>query len=245
MVSVKEALEELGYKIKTVFNIFNKNKVPQPLFKIELEPDNSKLKKNETHPIYSIKYLMHRKITVEEPHKRNMPVQCGNCQEFGHTKSYCSLRTVCVACGDLHPSSQCESAKNGLDKKCGNCGGNCGGNHTANYRGCPVFKELLKRLKERQNIPKKTPTFEKPKTNIASSGVSHTHSKNILGAPLSSGVSYANVLKTGTAETNIPQKTGGLEACIELLTLNSITMQNTLQELVRVQNQMLQIMLSG
>ena len=116
---IKEALEELGYKIKTVFNIFNKNKVPQPLFKIELEPDNSKLKKNETHPIYSIKYLMHRKITVEEPHKRKMPVQCGNCQEFGHTKSYCSLRTVCVACGNQHPSSQCKLAKNGLDKKCG------------------------------------------------------------------------------------------------------------------------------
>ena len=68
------------------------------------------IKKSETHPIYSMKYLLHRRITVEEPHKRNGPVQC-------------KLRSVCVACGDLHSSSQCEAPKEGLEKKCGNCGG--------------------------------------------------------------------------------------------------------------------------
>ena len=34
---VKEALEDLGYNIKNVYNIFNKNKQPQPMFRVELE----------------------------------------------------------------------------------------------------------------------------------------------------------------------------------------------------------------
>ena len=86
------------------------------MYRDELEPDSRKVKKNETHPIYSMKYLLHRRITVEEPHKRNGVVQCINCQEFGYTKTYYKLRSVCVACGDLHSSFQCEAAKQGLVK---------------------------------------------------------------------------------------------------------------------------------
>ncbi|XP_070075662.1 uncharacterized protein [Drosophila takahashii] len=70
----------------------NKNKKPQPLFKVELEPDSRTLKKNTVHPIYKLQYLLHLRITVEEPHKRNGPVQCTNCQEYGHTRGYCTLR---------------------------------------------------------------------------------------------------------------------------------------------------------
>ena len=178
---IKEALEELGYSTKSVINIFNKQKIPQPMFKVELEPDNRKLKKNETHPIYSIKYLIHRRITVEEPHKRSGPVQCMNCQEFGHTKSYCKLRAVCVACGDFHPSSQCSAAKEGQDRKCGNCGGN----HSANYRGCPVYKELLKRLKTKNQAPKKDPPII---NNIKN---------NIVSTKVDSSQSFAGIFKTG------------------------------------------------
>ncbi|GBP10733.1 Nucleic-acid-binding protein from transposon X-element [Eumeta japonica] len=74
----------------------------EPMFRVELEPNDIKLKKNEIHPIYDLKFLLHRKITVEEPHKRTGPVQCHNCQEYGHTKTYCKLPTVCVVCGELH-----------------------------------------------------------------------------------------------------------------------------------------------
>ena len=59
-----------------VTNIFNKNKQPQPMSGVELDPDTRMLKKSETHAIYSMKYLLHRRITVEEPHKRNGLVQC-------------------------------------------------------------------------------------------------------------------------------------------------------------------------
>ena len=49
---IKKALEELGHSIKNVTNIFNKTKVPQPMFRVELEPNTRKFKKSETHPIY-------------------------------------------------------------------------------------------------------------------------------------------------------------------------------------------------
>ena len=71
---VKCALQNNGYKIKNVLNIRNRERIPQPLFRVEFEPSDIKLKKNETHPVYDLKYLLHRKITVEEPHKRSGPV---------------------------------------------------------------------------------------------------------------------------------------------------------------------------
>ena len=71
---IKEALEELGYQIKVVVNIFNKDKIPQPMFRVELEPNDDKLKKNEAHPIYSLRYLLNRRVTIEEPLKRKGPV---------------------------------------------------------------------------------------------------------------------------------------------------------------------------
>jgi len=95
--------------------------------------------------IYNIQFLLDRRITVEEPHKRNGPVQCANCQEYGHTKSYCTLRSVFVACGELHTSPKCELKNAPNSKKCSNCEGD----HTANYRGCPVYKELKNRINQR------------------------------------------------------------------------------------------------
>ena len=235
---IKDALGELGYNIKSVVNIFNKQKIPQPMFKVELEPDNRKIKKNETHPIYSLKYLIHRRITVEEPHKRSGPVQCMNCQEFGHTKSYCKLRAVCVACGDFHPSSQCSAAKEGQDRKCGNCGGN----HSANYRGCPVYKELLKRLKNKNQAPKIDPPIQ------------NTVRNNIALKKVNSSQSFADILKTGVDQS--PASSGAQDSYINALNQSIIslnqnmtsflsTMQNTMQDLMRTQNQMLQILLSN
>lgn len=132
-------LKTKGFDVKTAHNVLNKSKIPQPMFKIELTPESSKIPKGKIHPIYHVKYILHRKVTIDEPYKRTTMVQCQNCQEFGHTKSYCKLLNVCVACGDLHPTKDCEKKKDDpTTRKCSNCGGN----HTANYRGCPVYVAL-------------------------------------------------------------------------------------------------------
>ena len=263
-VEIKEALEELGYQIKVVVNIFNKDKIPQPMFRVELEPNEEKLKKNETHPIYSLRYLLNRRVTIEEPLKRKGPVQCGNCQEFGHTKNYCTLRTVCVACGDLHSSSQCDIVKKGLKRKCGNCGGD----HSANYRGCPVYKELLKRLRENQKLKRNGIVELAPVntvTNQMNSGVGDSNEGmasvkpnltiNQMSMANPGNISYANVLRKNYQQPNVPQISGGLETLMQTLTqtVSSLnqnmtnfmsSMQNTIQELLRAQNQMIQILLT-
>jgi len=53
-VTAKEvihAFKEKGFSVKNVSNIINRKKEPQPLFRVELEPDSRVLKKNEVHPI--------------------------------------------------------------------------------------------------------------------------------------------------------------------------------------------------
>lgn len=143
---IVEALKEKNFNAKMVMNILNKNKEPQPMFKIELEPERQTLKKNEVHPIYKLQLLLHRRITVEEPHKRNRPVQCTNCQEYGHTKAYCTLKSICVVCSEAHSTANCHKNKEDISvKKCSNCGES----HTANWRGCVVYKELKNRLNKR------------------------------------------------------------------------------------------------
>ncbi len=77
------------------------------MFRLELEPDAGREKEQG---IYNLKFLLYRKITVEEPKKRTGPVQRVKCQEYGHTKAYCTLNEVCVICGELHDSKQCNKS---------------------------------------------------------------------------------------------------------------------------------------
>lgn len=146
---IKADLEEAGFEIKNIVNVRNRNKIPQPMFKIELTPEASKVPKGKVHPIYNVQYILYRRVTIEEPHKHNTPVQCQNCQEYGHTKMYCKLSSICVACGGLHSTTECTKDKNDVNsRKCSNCNGH----HTANFRGCPVYAHLLKSI-NRPNRP--------------------------------------------------------------------------------------------
>lgn len=185
-------------------------------------------------------YLLHRKITVEEPHKRNGPVQCNNCQEFGHTKTYCTLRTVCVICGELHHSSVC-SKKSQNDRNLVKCS-NCQGNHTANYRGCVVYKNLKQRLDIRKQMsrnPVKN-TFV-PLTATSS---------NIASVAFTPGVSYANALKTGipSNQFTLSNSNSNLELMISTLT-QSISnfmqaMQKSIDTIVEMQTKLMTALLS-
>lgn len=146
---IKADLEELGFKIKNVANIRNRLKIPQPMFKVELTAESSKPPKGQPHPIYNIQYVLHRKITVEEPHKANSPVQCQNCQEYGHTKAYCKLSSICVACGEQHETKSCPKDK--TDTRLRRCS-NCNGQHTANFKGCPVYMHFYKQTNHPQKL---------------------------------------------------------------------------------------------
>lgn len=89
----REGQQNSGFNVKSVTDIWNVNKIPHPIFRVELEPAEEKLKGNQTHPIYELKYFFHCRITNEQPHVRKGPIHC---QEYGHFKSYCKLDMVCV-----------------------------------------------------------------------------------------------------------------------------------------------------
>ncbi|XP_065356244.1 uncharacterized protein LOC135950641 [Calliphora vicina] len=166
---IKAALEHNKFKIKNVVNIRNHEKIPQPMFRVELEPGDVNLKKNETHPINNLKYLLHRKITIEEPHKRSGHVQCLNCQEYGHTRAHCKLPPVCVVCGELHGSKQCDKSKN---------------YSKVNYRGCPVYSIVKRTLTQKPSI-----------YPVQSKNLIDTHHPQISQTMNNKG-SYASVLRT-------------------------------------------------
>jgi hypothetical protein len=87
--------------------------------------------------VQTITQLCGLRITVESYTAPRGPLQCRRCQRFGHTQRGCGYAPRCVACGEAHLSGGCSTSKEQL--KC--C--SCGRNHTANYRGCGKWKELI------------------------------------------------------------------------------------------------------
>jgi len=167
----------------------NRNKQPQPLFKVERVPDSKALKENEVYPIYNLQFLLHRRITVEEPHKRNGPDQCANGREYG------TLRSVCVACGGLHTSAMCELNNEPNNKKCSNCGGD----HTANYRGCPVYKELKNPINQRVSTARSHHTPLIPSKSTPEVFFSSAVRSSFSSSAINKNVSFARVIKSGNA----------------------------------------------
>lgn len=77
-------------------------------------------------------------MQIEPPRKKNEVVQCTRCQRYGHTKTYCRRQHRCVKCGQEHNTKQCTKTKD-TPAICVLCEGN----HTANYKGCPVYKDII------------------------------------------------------------------------------------------------------
>lgn len=130
---IKNELAELGHEVMHIHNILqNGTKKPLSLFSIEL-----KTNKNNKN-IYSISHLLHCKITFEPPHQKRSLPQCTNCQKYGHTKNFCTKNPVCVKCAGSHKTIQCPIPQKSDNIKCALCGEK----HTANYKGCMVYKAL-------------------------------------------------------------------------------------------------------
>ncbi len=137
---IKEALTQEGYEICNVTNIrHSKSKEPLSLFFVDLEPNEN------NKSIYNLQTLLHTRIQVESPRPRHEIPQCKRCQGFGHTRGYCTLPYICVKCGGEHDNRDCTKSPE-AKPKCGLCGGD----HTANYRGCSRYKELIKSVNQKE-----------------------------------------------------------------------------------------------
>jgi len=83
---------------------------------------------------------------VEEPYKLKTINQCSNCQDYGHTKSYCDYPAHCVRCGAQHMTSDYPNSRD-TPPKCALCSGD----HPSNYKGCSIYKDLQRRKKPKPN----------------------------------------------------------------------------------------------
>ena len=140
---IKQELSLMNHKVMNIYNILQRgSKRPTSLFSIELEtsPNNKE--------IYSVQFLSNCKISFEPPHHKRTIPQCSNCQKYGHTKNFCNLNAVCVKCAGKHKTIDCPKNNNENSPKCALCSGN----HTANYKGCEIYKNLkIQRFSKVQN----------------------------------------------------------------------------------------------
>lgn len=133
-VDIGIAIQEIGYTVRSVTNVLHKTtKNKLPIFFVDLEPAEI------NQDIFHLNSILNTKVKIEEPYKRRDIIQCINCQEYGHSKTYCAHPSRCVRCNSNHSTSDCIKTSD-QPPVCVLCGGA----HTANYRGCQVHKNLQK-----------------------------------------------------------------------------------------------------
>jgi len=99
---IKSELVTRLFEVRQVTQVLHRlTKNPLPLFFVELESTP------HSNEIFQLTSLLNTKIKVEEPHKPKAIPQYANCQDYGHTKIYCSYSPRCVRCGYDHHSSAC------------------------------------------------------------------------------------------------------------------------------------------
>lgn len=182
---IKAELAKKGHIVRNIINVRHRTtKEPLPLFFVDLEPNNN------NKEIFNIEFIQNTKIGVEPPRHKADIVQCTRCQAYGHSKTYCYKKYKCVKCGGSHDTKICTKPKN-TPATCALCNGS----HPANYKGCSVYRDLIKtRNKDHTNhIPRQT---------ASSNNTSQVGPLNIQH-PLQNTNSYAHVVsgnKTNSSE---------------------------------------------
>lgn len=131
-IDIYNELFRLQYPIISVRRLYDKSR--KPLQTCALDLQNSK----EGKEILHLKTLFHCLVNIQPRTQRSSPIQCKNCQRFDHSQANCRLTPRCVKCNQNHHYSLCNKPQNSLPICV-----NCNQNHTANYRGCPFFKQAL------------------------------------------------------------------------------------------------------
>jgi hypothetical protein len=105
-------------------------------FQFNNEEDINKLIKNGLT-------IWYNRFRVEKYIKPIKPIQCFNCQKFGHFSVRFEFKvSTCVKCGGKHKLSECKTNQ----IKCANCNEN----HTSNYVGCKIYQRQKIRQRNRK-----------------------------------------------------------------------------------------------
>lgn len=191
---IKDELEVRLYEVRQVTNVLHKvDKNPLPLFFVDLEPTP------KSYEIFKLSSLLHSKIKIEEPYKPKTISQCYNCQQYGHTRTYCGYHPRCVRCGADHQSTTCPKPID-APPKCAHCSQN----HPANYKGCTVYKELQRRKISSTPSNRFKNNFNTQTTNVQSS---HPPDHTFPNQPSPQTQTYAQATSNISANYNHPLPT--------------------------------------
>lgn len=173
---LKKELLERGHEVTNIWNIRKRGtKEPLPLFDIDLKlsPNNKE--------IYTIKSLMYTRIIFEPPRPKKTIPQCTNCQQYGHTKSFCKRKPKCIKCAGSHLSKDCVKKNWETQVKCALCNGN----HPANYKGCSIYKQIYesqygsrRRFNDNPSTQNNDNSAPEPNPSVNSQAINPTNSQN-------------------------------------------------------------------
>lgn len=151
---IKYELTEMKFEILSISRMNKKidnQKIPMPLIFAELPLTT------DSKQIFNITHINYLKIIVEPLRiKKTDIIQCHHCQGYGHTQTKCHLIPKCIKCLENHIWKDCPKLKT-EEPRCTNCEGT----HPANYKGCPIYKQLKENLIRKQNNNRfiKNPAF--------------------------------------------------------------------------------------
>jgi hypothetical protein len=157
---IKQEQSELGHNVRNIINAQHRTtKEPLNLFFVDIEPAENK------REIYNVKALQNKIIQIESPRvNKNNIIQGMRCQQYVHTKSYCSKPFICVKYGGSHNSKECQNKSKETAAK-------CGGNHPANCKFCENYHNLIEGNNKFRNNTQRTPPVN---TNIYRNNIQHS-----------------------------------------------------------------------
>ena len=157
------------------------------------------------------------RVTVETYQAPKGPIQCKNCQRFGHTKRNCGYLPRCVACVGQHVlDGKCTVAQ---DQK---RNANYNSNYTPNYRGCS--KWIVRRDTNSERVHAAKPKPQRPKRK-------HTSQPKAKKQPLLSleqqtmGPGSSHVSKGGRIVTTSHKKAQQSETIAQAAKVTEVTPQ--------------------
>lgn len=164
--SESEILQELirlKFPAIKVARLYNKDKCPIPICAIDLENTY------QSKEIFKLNRFLYSVIRIQKRIKSHV-IQCKRCQRFGHSQANCGLQPRCVKCTGQHHYSECTKIKS-APPKCVNCGDE----HTANYKGCSIYKKAADPMKNSKNIH--------PPSNVSHQTIIHPNNVSARQVP--------------------------------------------------------------
>lgn len=174
--------------------------------------------------LFAIKFVLYRCVKWERI-RRSGPTQCYRCQQYGHTAGNCNMKYRCVKCAEDHNFGECKVAPGESPKEelyCVQCKKT---GHPASYRGCPTYKEMVGKMRQRAEQAR-----DKQRTKTPTKLVNNEQSFASLFRPTETTRPVGSTPTLEPAGTGQQQDLPSLFAAISQLTANMLQMQAVLAQ---------------